>query len=521
MVKNTLIRATLVIIIMNLVSKVLGFVRETIIAREYGATYLTDAYNSAYTIPYFLQMVLGMALVTSIVPVMTKYLLRGEQDEAWKIASITMNWTVLMMSLLAALGIVSAGAVVRTITPGFSGETAQLTTTLTMIMFPSIVLMGAGMLMTGILNSRRYFAMAAFAPAFANIIIILAVFSLGYLGIQYLAWGTLLSMAGYLLIQIPALRKAGFRYVWSWDIRHPDVKNIFANLLPIFLGTAVNQVYLAINRYFASGLGEGSISALNYAGKLMNLPMGIFVLAVSSAIFPTLSEHAAAGNRQNLAKTLNRGLKMVLLVTLPAAAGLMVLSSPVVKLLFERGAFDPTATAMTAEALFYFSIGMFAMAVNMLLTRAYYALGDVRTPLLIGFLSILVNILASQKLTIIMGHSGLATANTIAAVFCTIFLYLLLRRQLKDMGFKELAITVLKGSAASILTAITAWVVFIWVSRMIPGDGGRYLFVQVMAAITSGAAVYAAVILFLREKEALLVVQRLSDKLSGYRRRKK
>lgn len=510
--RNTVAGATLVIIVMNLASKILGFVRETVIAREYGATYLTDAYNAAYTIPYFLQMVLGMALVTAIVPVVTRYLLQGEEKEAWRIASITLNWTVLLLAGLAAMGMLGSAAVVDLITPGFSRDTAGLTAYLAVIMFPSVVFMGAGMLLTGILNARRFFAIPAFAPGFSNIVIVLFVVFLGQKGIPILAWGTLVSMAGFLLIQVPALRRAGFKYTFAWDIRHAEVRAIFANLLPIFLGTAVNQIYLAINRYFASGLTEGSISALNYAGKLMNLPLGIFVLAVSSAMFPTLSEQAVREDKKALALTLNRGLKMVLLVILPAAAGLMALDVPIVRLLFERGAFDAAATRMTANALFYFSVGMFAMAVNMVLTRAYYAVGDVRTPLYAGFFSIVVNILASLLLMRPLGHSGLALANSIAAVFVAVSMYMLLKRHLKVLHARELLVSACKSLVASLLTAGAAALTYNRLAVFFPKADGLALLLNVTAAIAAGIFVYAAGILLLREKEVLAMLAGLRKK---------
>jgi putative peptidoglycan lipid II flippase len=490
---------------MNLLSKVLGFVRETVIAREYGATSLTDAYNAAYTIPYFLQMVLGMALVTSIVPVLTRHFMKGEDAEAWRVSSITLNWTVLAMAVLSLGGMGGARAVVDLITPGFSEATAGLAASLTVIMFPSVVFMSVGMLFTGMLNARKRFAAAAFAPGFSNLVIIAAVLLVGRYGVQYLAWGTLAGMAGAMLIQVPVLRRAGFRYTWNWDTGNQEVRGICLNLLPIFLGTAVNQVYLAINRYFASGLSEGSISALNYAGKLMNLPLGIFVLAVSSAIFPTLSEQAVREDRESLGLTLNRGLKMVLLVTMPAAAGLMALDTPIVRLLFERGAFDSLATRMTAGALFYFSAGMFAMAVNMVLTRAYYALGDVRTPLYTGLLSILVNIIASILLIRPLGHSGLALANTVAAVFSAVSMYLLLKLHLSRLHAGDLLATGVKSLAASLLTGAAALGTYRYLAEAVfIRQEGKTLALAIMA----GVAAYAASILALREKEALGLVRK-------------
>jgi len=498
---KSIAQAAVIIMIMNLASRLLGFGRETVIASQFGATHLTDAYLVAYTLPYFLQAVLGMALVSSIVPVITRYLVKGEADTAWRIASITLNWTVLFMAVLTALGMVGARALVFATAPGFDEATSDLATLLTIIMFPSVVFMGAGMLITGILNARKSFAVAAFAPGFSSLIIIFSVLFLGKLGISYLAWGTLVSFVGGFLIQLPALRKVGFQYKWDWSLNHPEVKGIFINLLPIFLGTAVNQLYLAINRFFASGLAEGSISALNYSGKLMNLPMGIFVLAISSAIFPTLSEHAVKDDREALAKTLLKGLKLVLLITIPAAAGLMALRVPVVKLLFERGAFDATATQMTADALFYFSLGMFAMAANMVITRAYYALRDVKTPLYLGLISIVVNIIVSIALVPRMGHSGLALANTLASIFSYVTMYWFLSRHLPDLYLGSLLRTTGKAIGAAILCALAAGITYSQLSILSQIQGTKGLLVVVAAGIFAGIVVFGLALLLFREEE--------------------
>jgi len=513
-VSRSITQAALLIMFINVLGRLLGFVREAVIASEFGATYLTDAYLLAYTLPYFLQAVLGMALVSSIVPVVTKHLVKGEQEEAWRIASITLNWTTLFMTVFTLAGVLGAGLLVKVTAPGFDQSTAELATSLTVIMFPSVIFMGVAQLITGILNARKSFAVAAFAPAFSSIIIILAVLVLGRFGIHYLAWGTLFSFAGALLIQIPALKKAGFRYYWAWDLRHPAVKGLFLNLLPIFVGTAVNQIYLMINRFFASGLAEGSISALNYAGKLMNLPMGIFALAISTVIFPTLAEQSYQGNRLELGRTLSRGLKLVLLITLPAAAGLMALRTPIVQLLFERGAFDSLATQMTADALFYFCLGMFAMAMIMVITRAYYAVGDVRTPLYLGLLSILVNVVASLLFMPVLAHSGLALANTIAAIFNALGMYLLLKKHLPHLYIGDLGRSVIKSLSGSLLTALTAVGLYrLLESTVLAGEGAEILLVKVIVSVGVGVLVYGLSLLLLREEETLAFLDKVKKGL--------
>ncbi|MDD2401226.1 MAG: murein biosynthesis integral membrane protein MurJ [Clostridia bacterium] len=513
---RSIAQVTVVIMMMNLASRLFGFIRETVIANVFGATHLTDAYLVAYTIPYFLQAVLGMALVTSIIPVVTKYIVKGEEKEAWRISSITLNWTALFMLVITFVGMIGAKILVKITAPGFDVQTTNLAVLLTVIMFPSVIFMGIGMLITGILNAKKHFAVAAFAPGFSSVIIIVAVLFMGKYGVNYLAWGTLLGMVGTMAIQLPVLKKIGFSYSWDWNFKHPEVKGIFINLMPIFLGTAVNQLYLAINRYFASGLAEGSISALNYAGKLMNLPMGIFVLAVSSAVFPTMSEQAFRGNRDALGRTLSRGLKMVLLITLPAAAGLMVLDEPIVKLLFERGAFDATATTMTADALFYFCIGMFAMSANMVITRAYYALRDVKTPLYLGLISIVVNILISIVLTPYMGHSGLALANTLAAAFNTIVMFVLLKKHLPNLYLKSLICSVSKSILSAIFTAVSALGLYRYLdSSVFVASDTKILLVKVSLSVMLGIFAYGVAIVLLKEEETQILIKNVLVKIKG------
>jgi putative peptidoglycan lipid II flippase len=487
--------------IMNMMARLLGFVRETAIAGVFGATAFTDAYQVAYTMPYFLQMVLGTALVSSIVPVVIRKISEGREDEAWKIASITMNWTGILMAGLTLLCMAGARFLVSVTAPGFEGETANMAVRMTVIMFPSIILMGVGMLMTGILNARQKFAVASAAPAVSSLIIILGVLLFGRSNPYALPAATLLSFLGFMLIQIPALRQAGFRYVFSFDLRNPQVRGIFANLLPIFIGTATYQIYLAINRFFASGLSEGSISALNYASKLMNLPLGIFVSAVSSAIFPLLAAQAMEKDRTLLTGSINRGLKLVLLVTLPAAAGLMALRVPIVQLLFERGAFDRQATLLTASALLWFGPGMGAMAASQVLTRAYYAMGDARTPLWMGLVSIAVNIVASMLLMPRMDQGGLALANSLASLFYTLGMYGMLSRHIGDRQDKDLLATLLKTVAASLGTGLSAWTVYRFSGPWFAGFGTSLQAAgQTGLAILAGVTVYALGIVLLREK---------------------
>jgi putative peptidoglycan lipid II flippase len=498
---KTFAGATLLLMLMNALSRLLGFVRETAMAAVVGAGQYTDAYQVAYTLPYFLQMVLGVALVSSIVPAVVRCVEAGRSEEGWRVASVIMNLTVILMSAVALAGVFGAKYLVALTAPGFSPETAALASTMTAIMFPAIVLMSVALLITGVLNARRRFAAAAFAPAFSSLVIIIGVVCFGPGHPYALPVATLISFAGMLLVQLPALRAAGFRYSFSLDGGNPLVKNVFTNLAAVFLGTATYQIYLAINRFFASSLVEGSISALNYAGKLMNLPLGIFVAAVASGIFPLLSAQALAADRRQMWLTADRGLKLVLLITLPAAAGLMALGQPIVRLLFERAAFTSQATVMTAQALFWFGPGMGAMAATQILTRAYYAIGDTKTPLFFGLSSIAVDIAASAALTPLLRQGGLSLANSVASLYYALGLYIVLRRRLPGADWRGSALTLAKSLAGAVATAASALAIYGLLGSRLAAAGSLGLLLSVGAAIGGGIAVYFFVIFLLKENE--------------------
>jgi len=508
--KKSIAKAAGAVLVMNMASKLLGFVREAVIAREFGASRFTDAYLVAYTLPYFLQAILGFALVTTVVPLLTKYLVEENYDEAWHVASTILNLTAVALLTLTVLGIGGAAVLVQLTAPGFTPELAKLAVHLTRIMFPSIAFMGVGMVVTGILNASYKFAVPAFAPGFYNFITIVTVIFFGAkYGVTGLAVGTLVGFAGFLLFQIPVLRSVRFKYRFVFDIKHPAVRQAAVSIAPIVLGVAVNQIYFALNRIFASGLAEGSISALNYANLLMNLPLGVFVAAVASAIYPSLSAHAIMGDKKSLADTMLRGLGMVSLIAIPAAVGLMVLRVPIVQLLFERGVFDRQDTLATAQALFYFSFGLFPGAANMIITRVYYAVGDVKTPVVVGMLSIMVDLILSVIFLGWMGHAGLALANSLAMAANTVFLFAKLNKHLPGLKVKKLFWSLGKIITASGIMALLTGEAASFFAARLNMEAGHHVAVTVFASIILGAFSYGILVILLKVDDVKYVQEML------------
>ncbi|CEP66302.1 Flagellin assembly, membrane protein MviN [Moorella glycerini] len=507
-------RAAGIVLLLNLLSRVLGFVRDASIAARFGAGPATDAYLVAYTIPYFLQTILGMAFVTVMVPVVTAYLVRDDRDQGWAVASAVGNWTFLIMTLLAVAGAGLAPWLVQVLAPGFAGTVYALTVKLTRIMFLSLPFMGTGMLISGILNAGYIFTSPALAPAVSNLVIIATVVFAGQtFGITGLAIGTVLSFVAYMAIQLPDLPRLQFRYTWRLLAHHPAVRQIGRHLLPVSLSLAVVQLYLATNRFFASQLVPGSITALDFGNRLVTLPLGIFVASVTTAIFPSLAEQAALQDRREMAHLVDRGLGLVALTILPAAAGLIILREPLVRLVFERGAFDPRATAMTAVAVLFYSLGLLAQAMHPILTRAFYALQDVVVPVTTGLLSVGLNILFSYLLVPYLGHGGLALANSLAASLYALMLYLALYRRLPELKAVTLLGTMLRTGLAALGMGLLVWLagrslaVFAW-SQPLAG-----LLIRLTGLIAAGIVTFWGLARLLRIEEVNFISTMLRRRL--------
>jgi len=502
------VQAAGIVLAMNLVSRVLGYVRDAVIAKEFGTSGATDAFMVAYTIPYFLQAILGMAFVMVIVPALAGYAVEGKRAEVWRASSIILNWTVLILSAVALLGMLVSRQLILFMAPGFSEDLAGLARELTVIMIPSIVFMGLGMLVTGILNAHHLFGLPAFAPAANNIIVILAVIFLGSkFGIHGLAFGTLAGFVFFLLIQLPSLRELDFKYEFSFDCRHPALRRAAASIIPIVFGVGVNQIYLALNRAFASMVAVGSIAAIDFAYRLINLPLGIFAASISTVVFPTMSEQAAAGDRDGLRSTLIRGLNLVAFITIPSAVGLMVLHIPVVELLFQRGAFDERATLMTGAALMYFSVGMFGWGANMVLVRAYYAVNDVRTPVITGIFSVVVNVLFSFLFLPLLGHGGLAFANSVAVSVHCLLLYCFLPRHFPGLYLSQVGSPLLRILFASAVMGAVVYLLHLMISLPV--------YMEVLACVGAGVIAYVLVAFMLRLEETIWIKELAAESMRG------
>lgn len=512
-------QATLVIAVLNLLSRFLGLGREVVIAHMFGATAATDAYLVALMLPMLFFAILSQALASVVVPVFTEYTARGEKRAAWNLSVNVVNLLFVVLAGVTVLGVLAAPVVVKVVAPGLPAGTAVLASSLTRVMFPILIFAGLATIFSAFLNANNIFGIPAFSGAVNNLVIIGGALSLGAVyGIHGLAYGTVLGMAASALVQLPTMRRAGFRFQFSLDWNHPGVQKLYHLVIPVTIGITISQLYIVVDRFLASLLAEGSISALNYGNKIIQLPVSLFVLALSTAVFPTLTTWVAEGNHRQVADMMRRALRIIVLTTVPAGVGLMILRVPVVQLLFERGAFDERATAMTAVAILFYGVGLVGFATNIVLTRGFYAFQDTITPVKLLAVNLVLNLILSVILMRPLAHGGLALGSSLAALVNTVLLVWYLERRLPGLrraGWLRFCAAVLAASG------VMAWVTLVTNNYLTPlavSHGTAGLVLQLGGAILAGAAAFALVCILLRLEEMALLKRGACQILAGARR---
>ena len=447
----------------TMLSRLLGFVRDVAIAWYFGAGFNTDAFIAAFRIPNLLRRLFAEgSLSAAFVPVFTDYTVNRGRTEAFALGRSAFRVMALLLALITLCGIMMAPWIVRAVAPGFDADKLILTVTLTRLMFPYVFFIGMVALCMGILNVLGHFAAPALAPVLLNVAIIGAVLLVcPYLRrpVIGLAGGVLVGGILQLSLQLPVLVRAGFRFWPGGRLFHPGLKRIGILLPPVILGGAVYQISIVVGTLLASLLPEGSISYLYFADRLVQFPLGIFAIATATAVLPSFSRQAAAGDYQGLQDTFVHTMKLVLFVSIPAMVGLIVLREPIVRLLFQRGQFDARATRLTAEALLYYAIGLWAFSTVRIVAAVFFALQDTRTPVQMAVFSLVGNIILGVVLMNPMGHGGLALATSMASMLNLGLLLYALRRRLKTLEYSSILRSMIRTAAGSTVMGLGVWAV--------------------------------------------------------------
>jgi len=455
----------------TMLSRLLGLVREQLIATLFSRT-ATDAFYVAFRIPNLLRDLFAEgAMSSAFVPTFTEYLKKREKKEAWELASNILNLLLVGLSLITFFGILFSETLVSKFAGKFRATPGkfELTVLLTQTMFPFLPMVAVAAVLMGILNSHGSFFLPALAPALFNLGSLAVAFGLyfwlpawGYDPVLGMAIGTLFGGALQLLIQVPSLLKKGFVYSGSLSVRHPGVRRILLLMGPGTIGLASTQVNILVNTWLATSQGEGPVSWLNYAFRLMQFPLGIFGVAIASATLPTVSAQVATGELEGLRKTLSSALRMVLVINIPAAVGLIFLSHPIVALIYEHGKFNQKDTDATAKALIFYAIGLFAYSGIKVLVPAFYALGRSRVPVIISAISVAVNIALNLWLIGPFGYLGLALGTSLTAIGNFVLLFRQLQSSVGSFATSEIFALWLKMLLASVVMGIVSMKSHAW-----------------------------------------------------------
>ena len=463
----------------TMASRILGLVREQVMAYLFGAGNAVDAFNVAFRIPNLVRDLFAEgAMSAAFVPTFTKYLARDGKPAAWRLGSNVLNALLVVTLALVAAGMVFAEPLVRVLAGDYAEVPGkfELTVQLTRVMLPFLTLVALAAACMGMLNSLDRYFLPALAPALFNvasiITTIVAVPVLMWLGlpaIYAMAMGVLTGGLAQLLVQWPALRREGFRHQAVLDPAEPGLRQVLLLMGPGTLGLAATQVNVFVNTWLATGEGTGAVSWLGYAFRLMYLPLGIFGVSIATASLPAIARKAAGGDLAGMRDTVSSSLGMMLTLNVPATVGLIVLAHPIVALLFERGQFTPSDTTATAGALVAYAVGLTGYSVVKIASPTFYALGESRTPVLVSVLSVLTNAALNILFVREFGYRGLALGTSLTALLNAGLLMVLLRRRLDGLHLRHLASVLARVAVASLAMGLAAWGLDRQLQAWIPG----------------------------------------------------
>jgi len=505
-------RSAGLISIATMASRVLGVARETVLAAIFGAASgpEMDAFNVAFRVPNLLRDLFAEgAMTAAFVPTFTATLTTQGREGAWRLGNLVINALLVATGVLVVLGVIFAGPITHAMASGkeFAGVPGklELTTLLTRLMLPFLTTVAVAVAMMGMLNSLHRFFIPALAPAMFNIatiacalLLVPAMPSIGLPPIAAIALGTVIGGLGQIALQWSILHREGFRYRPVLDFRNPELRQILRLMGPGTLGLAAVQINVFVNTYLATTQPQGAVSWLNYAFRLMYLPIGLFGVSIATAALPDISRHAAANDKAAIRRTVSQGLRLMLMLNVPATIGLIVLANPIVGFLLQRGRFSAEDTASTAAALMFYAPGLVGYSAVKIASPTFYSLRESRTPVVVSVLTVSINLVLNIMLVRVLGYRGLALGTAVASIFNALALLWLLRRRLDGLDGRRVGVALLKILAASIAMGIAAW----WSSQalktVLPDAAVTwkhidvYLSIRLMVGIAAGVGVLIA-----------------------------
>lgn len=502
MEKGFVVRAAGLLMIIQILSRILGYARDVVLLNIFGQNFTTDAFYAAFSIPDFIYNILiGGAITAAFIPVFSAYLAKDQKEQAWKTCSVFTSWVLLLMAVLLVLGYIFTQPLMGVLTQ-YTAEQMWLPVALARITLIQALFMALSAIATGVLQSFQHFTWPAIGVLLYNIFIIVGGVLLlkpieaafpGY-GVAGFSVGVVVGAFMTLAVQIPTLKKVGCQYHPSLNIHDEGFRKMVKLIIPVLIGLSVSQINALVTQYLATGLDGGLLTALKTANRFMQLPIGVFAASIAIAIFPTMTAQAASGDYPELKKSMSTGLRTSLYVTIPSAVGMIMLREPIIRLLYEfSGEFTAYDTTVTGQALLFYCIGLAAYGAILIVLRGFYAIQNTLTPLLISIAAILINVVFSLALVGPMGHCGLALAYSLAGISQCLLLMFFLRRKIGPMGMRCLSRSMVQILIACAAMALAVWGTVALSDALLGVESKIAQLVQVGVSVVVGVAVYIVI----------------------------
>ncbi|MGG2467867.1 murein biosynthesis integral membrane protein MurJ [Paraclostridium bifermentans] len=510
---SNLAKSAFWLMVVTMLSKVLGFGREIVLSYFYGTSAYSDVYIVSMNIPLVVFSSIGVALVTTFIPLYQEALNSKGEERALKFSNNVMSIVVILSIILGVLGFIFAEPLVKLFAVHYTGEKLALAVKFVRIMIGGVVFIGLSNLMTSYLQIKGDFTIPGMIGFPNNIVIITSIILSAVTGnIYILAIGTLIGMLSQFLFQVPFAIKKGYKFKPTIDFKDEYLRKMLILVLPVLIGVAVNQVNAMVDRSLASGLGDGVITALNNANRLNGFVMGLFIATLGAVIYPTLSKLSSENNKEKFAESVANSVNCINLLVIPASIGAIVLATPVVRILFERGAFDERSTVLTATALVFYSIGMVGFGLRDILDKVFYSLKDTRVPMINGIISVLLNIILNIILVKVMGHGGLALATSLSAIICIFLLFRSLKKKIGYYGQDKIRATFIKTLVASTVMGVVTYFVYKFLFGVL-GLGFIQEAISLGISIAVGGVIYLALIVVFKVEEVNMAIDMIKKKL--------
>ena len=505
---SKVVQSAFVLFIATMASKVVGFLRDVCIAYVYGAGVVSDSYLMALNIMTVAFMsLLCVAIQSTYMPIFTSIEAESGKGKALKFTSNVINIIIIISLGISIFGWFFTKPIVKIFAMGFEGERLALTIQLTRIILFSVGLICVTYVLKAYLEIHSYFFITGIMPLPYNIAIISSVLLSKVFGVGMLAYGTVLAFLLQMLFLVPYCMKKGFKYKFIVNFKDKNVRKMALAIMPILVGASAYQINSLVDKNLASTLVTGSMSALNYAYKLNIFVIGLFVASITSVIYPVFSKLGSNKEIKQLKKTYCQSINAVILITMPIAVGAFILAEPIIRILFERGAFDATATAMTAQVLMCYCVGMTACGMRDITVRVFYSLQDTKVPMRNSIFCVVFNIIFNLLLIRFLKVSGLALASSLSAILAVLFLMFNLRKKIGRFNIQSIIRTIFKTGASALAMAIVVRIVFGFVSPFNE-------FIGLFVSIGSGAIVYAIMVLVLKVESTKYVIEKVNGKLN-------